>query len=211
MNTRVMLGAAALLIGFAGPSEAAVIFDNENGSTGGGYIVGQYPGSSNDYAIGFSFTAPAGSNPKLAGGSYVASFSTGPANDVTLSLYGSVGGLPGTLVEAWDINNVLGQNSAPIPFASVSHPTLVGGETYWLVASMVDPTSTSVWWTPSGPGNGAVEAVSINGGAFYLSTLPSDYSLGAFEISSVPEPSTWAMMLLGLLGLGFAGIRRAAL
>jgi len=27
----------------------------------------------------------------------------------------------------------------------------------------------------------------------------------------VPEPSTWAMLLLGFLGLGFAGYRRGAL
>ncbi len=27
--------------------------------------------------------------------------------------------------------------------------------------------------------------------------------------TSVPEPSTWAMMLLGFAGLGFAGYRRA--
>jgi hypothetical protein len=26
---------------------------------------------------------------------------------------------------------------------------------------------------------------------------------------TVPEPSTWAMMLLGFAGLGFAGYRRA--
>ena len=29
------------------------------------------------------------------------------------------------------------------------------------------------------------------------------------EVSSVPEPSTWAMMLLGFAGLGYAGYRRA--
>ena len=27
--------------------------------------------------------------------------------------------------------------------------------------------------------------------------------------STVPEPSTWAMMLLGFAGVGFAGYRRA--
>jgi hypothetical protein len=27
--------------------------------------------------------------------------------------------------------------------------------------------------------------------------------------SGVPEPSTWAMMLLGFLGLGFAGYRKS--
>jgi hypothetical protein len=29
------------------------------------------------------------------------------------------------------------------------------------------------------------------------------------DVSSVPEPSTWAMMLLGFAGLGFAGYRKA--
>jgi hypothetical protein len=44
---------------------------------------------------------------------------------------------------------------------------------------------------------------------------PSAYSLefsdgiGKGPISGgVPEPSTWAMMLLGVAGLGFAGLRR---
>jgi len=33
---------------------------------------------------------------------------------------------------------------------------------------------------------------------------------GHVDIStSVPEPATWAMMLLGLAGLGFASYRRA--
>jgi hypothetical protein len=27
--------------------------------------------------------------------------------------------------------------------------------------------------------------------------------------SAIPEPSTWAMMLIGFAGLGFAGYRRA--
>ena len=29
------------------------------------------------------------------------------------------------------------------------------------------------------------------------------------DVEGVPEPSTWAMMLLGFAGLGFAGYRRA--
>jgi hypothetical protein len=35
-------------------------------------------------------------------------------------------------------------------------------------------------------------------------TFPTPVS---FVLSSVPEPSTWAMMLLGFAGLGFAGYR----
>jgi hypothetical protein len=32
---------------------------------------------------------------------------------------------------------------------------------------------------------------------------------GTVTTSTVPEPSTWAMMVLGFLGLGFAGYRGA--
>lgn len=112
------------------------------------------------------------------------------------------------MVETWDIKNVLGSYSAAIPFSSVSHPVLDGGQTYWLVAGMADPTSTSYWWTPATSGTGGVEADSENGGAFYLFMLPPSYSLGAFAIMSVPEPATWAMMLLGFAGLGLAWLAR---
>ena len=36
---------------------------------------------------------------------------------------------------------------------------------------------------------------------------PNDFAIGTVALSSVPEPSTWAMMLLGFAGLGFAGFR----
>jgi hypothetical protein len=47
------------------------------------------------------------------------------------------------------------------------------------------------------------------------------YSIGAFSIpapalaadfapTAIPELSTWAMMLLGFLGLGYAGLRQAS-
>jgi uncharacterized membrane protein len=33
--------------------------------------------------------------------------------------------------------------------------------------------------------------------------------VGSMSVPVVPEPSTWALMLLGFAGLGFAGYRRA--
>jgi PEP-CTERM motif len=40
-------------------------------------------------------------------------------------------------------------------------------------------------------------------------TLTDGYvaAIGGLSIATVPEPSTWAMMLLGFAGLGFAGYR----
>jgi hypothetical protein len=37
---------------------------------------------------------------------------------------------------------------------------------------------------------------------------PTYNGVDAVSVSAVPEPSTWAMLLLGFAGLGFAGYRR---
>ncbi len=38
--------------------------------------------------------------------------------------------------------------------------------------------------------------------------LGNSYDIGVALSNSVPEPSTWAMLLLGFAGLGFSGYRR---
>ena len=45
------------------------------------------------------------------------------------------------------------------------------------------------------------------GGAFVLTSV-GDATFTA-ATSAIPEPSTWAMMLIGFAGLGYAGYRRA--
>jgi hypothetical protein len=53
------------------------------------------------------------------------------------------------------------------------------------------------------PGSMVSEADSINEAGQAVG-----FSLGA-PIGGIPEPSTWAMMLVGLAGLALAGYRRA--
>ena len=53
------------------------------------------------------------------------------------------------------------------------------------------------------PGGGAVTP-----GNFASITSETRYLYGSVTPSVAPEPSTWAMMLLGFAGLGFAGYRR---
>ena len=43
----------------------------------------------------------------------------------------------------------------------------------------------------------------------YVAAQSSFATPSGVSIGSVPEPSTWAMMLLGFVGLGFAGYRKA--
>ena len=51
----------------------------------------------------------------------------------------------------------------------------------------------------------------IGAGAFTIDYIEANGSPSDLVFSVVPEPSTWAMMLLGFAGLGFAGYRRARL
>jgi hypothetical protein len=72
----------------------------------------------------------------------------------------------------------------------------------------------------------ASERISILGGPLFFSASPGNFTafgttaFGPFienagstftftNVTAVPEPSTWAMMLIGFAGLGFAGYRRA--
>ena len=57
----------------------------------------------------------------------------------------------------------------------------------------------------TGFGDAAAVSVEMNTeGTIFVAAVSADPS------NTVPEPSTWAMMLIGFAGLGFAGWRRAA-
>ena len=83
--------------------------------------------------------------------------------------------------------------------------------------NLIDPfthTSTELVDSFSHDGNGAV----TDGGPFSMTeqavfTLPAFGQLinrGQTEVKeAAPEPATWAMMLLGFVGLGYAGFRKA--
>jgi hypothetical protein len=53
-------------------------------------------------------------------------------------------------------------------------------------------------------------AMIVPGGAWTHNDIPRSFavSLHGDEVAAVPEPSTWAMMLLGFVGLGLMAYRR---
>jgi hypothetical protein len=68
--------------------------------------------------------------------------------------------------------------------------------------------------TGSPPGTSGVHQwfnISDNEGPILSFTATSSFDLAfSFDMATVPEPSTWAMTLIGFIGLGFAGYRRMA-
>lgn len=77
---------------------------------------------------------------------------------------------------------------------------------YGATTATFTPGSTTVWSTDvfSFVGN-ATDALVFAGTA-----LPGDHSsaIDSVTIATVPEPATWAMMILGFFGIGFMAYRR---
>lgn len=104
---------------------------------------------------------------------------------VTFQLAGSQGGV-GNVDPA--------QHTTTISFS-------LGGSSQSITLDPTDPLNTySFWFTTSG---GKLRFTDLSGGNTNVGNLLDNVSVAA-----VPEPSTWAMMILGFLGVGFLASRR---
>src|SRR5205823_5156660 len=74
----------------------------------------------------------------------VLSYRTLP-NEIIAQLRENNAGLPGAILETWDIVGQMTPVPAVVTVSSVAHPFLQSGKTYWVV--LVPPSSTSfgVW------------------------------------------------------------------
>jgi hypothetical protein len=105
---------------------------------------------------------------------------------------GNLGTLNETLTLNANNNPFLLHISVDINSADTLH--IIGGETFnFLGYTIVIDSAT---WGPQGIGtlNGNITATVTGGG----------------DVGAVPEPTTWAMMLLGFAGVGFMAYRRKA-
>jgi hypothetical protein len=57
-------------------------------------------------------------------------------------------------------------------------------------------------------GDGSPFSIGTVSGNDIFETGPSGFGVGTLAVSAVPEPSTWAMMILGFAGIGFMAYRR---
>jgi PEP-CTERM motif len=57
-------------------------------------------------------------------------------------------------------------------------------------------------------GDGSPFSIGTVSGNDIFETGPGGFGVGTLAVSAVPEPSTWAMMILGFCGVGFMAYRR---
>ena len=89
-----------------------------------------------------------------------------------------------------------------------ANPGSTGKENYYTITlpntvfNVLAGGSPTVSLTLQGPGSGVLGNTSFNGTGLDFSTITITTQ------SAVPEPSTWAMMILGFAGIGFMAYRR---
>lgn len=202
-----MLSVALLLVGGAfAPASAAVVYSE--GFAGGGSYTNYVAGSTFD-----GFTVTSGSVDLI--GTYWQA-SPGGAGSVDLD-----GLSPGSIKLTNDLT--LAAGSYELSFYLSGHPD--GGPTTKTVEVSVGnsgPIDFTYTITPAGtPAQDHDHMNYVLEHVFFTTTGSTPLSftsldkdsaygpvIGSLSISTVPEPSTWAMMGLGFLGLGFLAYRR---
>jgi PEP-CTERM motif len=171
-----------------------------------------------------------GAGPQVFDGGEVTWSSTNASNQGG-SVFGYTGGYGYEDNGTWDgaIGPMAGLNDSTdasgvtdtMTFAFTTPVTAVGGFLNYVpgdstptVVSVYSPTDVLLESTTltflTGGGTDTGQFVGFTGvGPIGFLTLTDNYvGLVNLTVGTIPEPSTWAMMLLGFAGLGFAGYRR---
>ncbi len=201
MNVRISAAlavAAALLVGGAHAASTPAVFTTND--------FGFDPLFSSPDTIGFEFTA----NTRIV------------VDQLGVFDSGQDGLTDGHLVGLWDANGNLlvsvlveGGTGAPLidlhRYASITPTVLKAGQSYFVGAYHADfaDTPADISYTPKVDPRISLGNYGLgNAGGFTAPNFiipPRDYA--NFTISSVPEPSTWALMLMGFGALGVASRR----
>ena len=228
MRLQYILPAAAALIALAGPASAASVsstFDTDAEGWGVGDINSNVS------------TAPDPNNPptyNATGGNPGGYISTTDTENIVAFLAPSkflgvdVGFIGGTLT--FDLQDTVPSDGVPYPTVvlysaigvSISYTAASPPGTSWTSYSI--PLTASGWTEyPGGEQNGTVPVTDGEFGFIMDSivniAIEADWHTGADNTGldnvilasggtpAVPEPSTWAMMITGLVGMGFLSLR----
>jgi hypothetical protein len=162
-----------------------------------------FDGSNPSWTPSTTFSgSPTGGGLKLYGGNAVnnlITFSAPVVNpEIAIFSLGSDSGTPG-------VTTTLTFNHTPI-LASGGPATQIGSST--TAGQSIIVNANQVTGTE---GNGVIEFVGTFSSISFTDPTFENYfafTVGA-QVSAVPEPSTWLMMIVGFVGLGFAGYRRS--
>jgi hypothetical protein len=218
MKFRVLLASASIsisLVASAGTSSAAVLtYDFENANTNltaGSYYYSTLfaaayssDGSTAASAAGVTFSGMSGVQNNAPAWNFPAAPAPG-TNAAFIQSYNGKPTPPGTI--SFDLSSLIVGQAYSLTFSEVARP---GGADPFTVSYGLTNFGTftpTFSWTQVTETFVAQSATSL---VFAGTILAGDHSSGIdnISISAVPEPSTWAMMILGFFGVGLAAYRR---
>jgi hypothetical protein len=218
MKFSVLFASASLAIGvvaFVTPSSAAVLtydFENANtsGSPGAYYYAAGFTQYSSDGLTaastpGVTFSGMSGVQNNAAPWGFPAAPAPG-TNAAFIQSYNGQPTPPGTI--SFDVSSLIVGQAYSLTFSEVARPGY-GADPFTVSYGLTNfGTFTPTFsWTQVTETFVAQSATSL---VFAGTFLAGDHSSGIdnISISAVPEPSTWAMMILGFFGVGLVTYRR---
>ena len=206
LSHAIVVAAATALA--AVPAQATVIYDNGGPNTDDGNEATQWVQTED-----FSF---AGGTTVGGAGAYISGRGDISAWDgnFTYYIFASSGGLPGATLQTGNVSVTPVDTGLPafdgnaylFEFDFLSPFDAAAGMTYYLgIHASTDFNRDEIYWVTTAP-NGTAFGEESDGGT--LNNWFSNFEEHAFYLTdvgmAVPEPSTWAMMLLGFGAAGFA-------
>lgn len=198
------LGAAAVAACSPAARAATVLFSDlgpgQSYNCCSGYLVGTLPNG--------LVATPANSFVAAAGGAVseidIALQQEVGSDSAVVSLWTDGGNALGAELGAWSVSGfpLIGTTGAGdlSTITGISGISLTAGDTYYLQVMYVAP----------GLGGWPFNSQGVTGTVLEGGAPPVTFPTGAFEVlaTGVPEPATWAMMILGLGLIGIAARRR---
>jgi MYXO-CTERM domain-containing protein len=188
---------AAMML--AAAAQATVLFDNFGPGDTYDFGIGWTIGDTADWQLGAGFVMNAGGSYSLDSVTASIRHIAGP-NFVTLSVYDTVGGLPGSLLETSSAMNLPAHDGTPAPptvFAFSGSTVLQDGQTYWVIASTDGPAGAWLAWNWNIAHALGLHAQRQGAGPWQVFTF--EQSVLRVEGTLVPAPGALALLGLGLL------------
>ena len=210
-NSLVPAWLLIIAIGCAARVHAAVIYSNLGPNDSFSTSPGTYP-VWNLTSGGFieraaAFTVPGSQNVQFGSAELGFHLQTG-TNSANVKLAADASGnIPGSIIESINISlPPPSANPTIVTATSNTNPTLIAGNTYWIIASVNFPGTMATWGpnTTNTPGGNATRTNFQNGQWF----AQPPFGQGSMRINSleIPEPAACALVAIGLACI--AGMRR---
>jgi hypothetical protein len=205
----VTLMAAAGAMTLSGTATASVVlYDNFGPGDSYDEGIGWTIGTDVDWQLGAGFVMNAGGNHLLTSVTASIRHVTG-GNFVTLSVYDTVDGVPGNLLETSSAMNLPPHDGEPAPptdFAFSGTTTLLDGETYWVIASTDGPGGSWLAWNWNPDHTLGLHAQRQgDDGAWQV----FNFEQAVMRVTGTQIPAPGALALLGIGMFGVAGrVRR---